>query len=136
MKFVILAIQHPIDHLYTFDALWNQEYLSDLWDVGCQNDKLNVLAQVNISARVAVKTPEGTTKRVTIPNIIMQGTVNAGLLCTGSLDKLAKMVYQDKPLVYLYKGLAEVPPLEMVDDVLTISKCPNATVNAFIETRN
>ena len=46
-----------------FDALWNQECLNDLWDVGCQNDKLNVLAQGNISARVAVKTPEGTTKK-------------------------------------------------------------------------
>ena len=71
----------------------------------------------------------------------MQGIVNAGLLCTGSLDKLAKMVYQDKPLVYLYKGVAEVPPLEMVDDVLTISKCSatsvamNATVNAFMENK-
>ena len=87
-----------------------QECLDDLWDVGCQNDKLNILAQGNTSARVAVKTPEGTTKRITISNIIMQGPVNAGLLCTGSQDKLAKMVYQDKPLVYLYKGEAEVPP--------------------------
>ena len=69
----------------------------------------------------------------------MQGTVNAGLFCTGSMDKLAKMVYKEKPLVYLYKGVAEVSPLEMVDDILDIQKCgiqsvkANAVVNTFIE---
>ena len=53
------------------------------------------------------------------------------------MDKLAKMVYEDKSLLYKYKGVDEGPPLEMVDDVLTVSKCSmtsvtmNATVNAF-----
>ena len=57
------------------------------------------------------------------------------------MDKLAKIVYDDKSLVYKYEGVAEVPPLEMVDDVLTISKCSmtsvtmNATVNAFINNK-
>ena len=72
---------------------------------------------------------------------MMQGTVNSGRFCTCTMDKFAKMVYQDKTLVYKYKGVAEVPPLEMVDDVLTISKCSitsvamNATMNAFIENK-
>ena len=41
----------------------------------------------------------------------------------------------------MYKGVAAVPPLLMVDDILTISKCSitatalNATVNAFIESK-
>ena len=98
------------DVMKCFDELWNQECLNDLWDAGCQDDNSNVLAQGNKSAKVAIKTTEGTTRRVTINNIIMQGTVNAGLFCTGSMDKLAKLVYQDKTLVYLYKGVAEVPP--------------------------
>ena len=55
------------------------------------------------------------------------------------MDKLAQMAYQDQTLVNLYKEVAEVPLLEMVDDVLTVSKCSatavamNATVNAFME---
>ena len=58
-----------------------------------------------------------------------------------TIDKLAKMVYSDRSLVYKYKGVTEVPPLEMVDDILTISKCSiaavtiNAVVNAFIESK-
>ena len=41
----------------------------------------------------------------------------------------------------MYKGVAAVPPLLMVNDSLTISKCSttatalNATVNAFIESK-
>ena len=71
----------------------------------------------------------------------MQGTVNSGLFCTCTMDKLAKLVYNNKSLIYKYKGVADVPPLEMVDDVFTITKCSitsvamNATVNAFIENK-
>ena len=71
----------------------------------------------------------------------MQGTVNSGLFCTSTMDKLAKIVYSDKSLVYKYKGVAEVPPLEMVDDILTVSKCflasvtSNIVVNSFIESK-
>ena len=117
-----------------FDSLWNQDCLNDMWDAGCQDVKLNILAEGNKSASVAVKTSEGITKRFTISNIIMQGTVNSGLFCTSTMDKLAKIVYSDKSLVYKYKGVAEVPPLEMVDDILTVSKCSltSVTINAVV----
>ena len=55
------------------------------------------------------------------------------------MDKLCKLVYKDKNLVCKYKGNVEVPPLEMVDDVITVSKCGstsvalNQTVNSFVE---
>jgi hypothetical protein len=124
-----------------FASLWNQECLNDMWDIGCQDDKLNILSEGNKSANVAIKTSQGITKRFTISNVIMQGTVNSGLFCTSTMDKLAKIIYSDKSLVYKYKGVTDVPPLEMVDDILTISKCSiaavtiNAVVNAFIESK-
>ena len=61
-----------------FDSLWNQECLNDLWDAGCQDDKMHILAMGNEYAMVAIKTSEGNTKKVSISNIIMQGTVNSG----------------------------------------------------------
>ena len=63
------------------------------------------------------------------------------LKCTTSFDKLAKEVYSRPELLYMYKGVTAVPPLLMVDDILTISKCSptalamNSTVNAFIESK-
>ena len=111
------------DVVKCFDSLWAQECINDLWDAGCRDDKLKLLALGCENASVAVRTPGGMTSRQNIPNIIMQGTVNAGLCCTSTMDKLARSVYKDKSLVYKYKGVTDVPPLEMVDDVLTISKC-------------
>ena len=88
------------DVIKCFDSLWNQECINDMWDAGCQDDKLHMLAKGNESAKVAVKTPGGISERVTISNLIIQGTVNSGLFCTSTMDKLAKIVYNDKSLVY------------------------------------
>ena len=52
----------------------------------------------------------------------MQGTVWGSMLCTASMDKLGQLVYQDKDLIYKYKGVVETPTLGMVDDVLSVLK--------------
>ena len=60
-------------------------------------------------------------------------------MCTTTMDKLCKLVYNDENLLYKYKGTVEVPLLEMVDNIITASKCGNTaiamneTVNTFIE---
>ena len=72
----------------------------------------------------------------------MQGGVFGSLYCTTSFDKLAKEAYSRPELLIMYKGVTAVPPLLMVDDILTISKCSptaqamNSTVNAFIKSKN
>ena len=122
-----------------FDALWTHECMNAIYDAGLKNDKLPLLFKMNQSAQVAVKTPSGTTRRLTINNIIMQGTVWGSLLCAATTDKLAKRVYEQDELLYKYRGEADVPPMEMVDDILTLQKCGvtsaamNSEVNAFIE---
>ena len=68
----------------------------------------------------------------------MQGTVWGSLFCTTSMDKLGKIYYRNKELLYKYKNLVEIPPLCMVDDIMSIQKCSdsrkiNSTINAFIE---
>ena len=69
----------------------------------------------------------------------MQGSVFGSLICTTVMDKLAQIFYNDKQLVYKYKGKVEVPILGIVDDVLCVAKCSNkvvtttATINSFME---
>ena len=122
-----------------FDALWTYECVNDLYESGLKNDKLTLLFKMNQSAQVAIKTAHGITQRVNISNVIMQGTVWGSLFCATTMDKLAKLAYQNRELLYQYKGKVDVPPLEMVDDILTVQKCGatssaiNAEVNAFIE---
>ena len=38
------------------------------------------------------------------------------------MDKLAKIFYGDKTLLYKYKNVVNVPILVMVDDVLCVAK--------------
>ena len=71
--------------------------------------------------------------------MVMQGTVWSGLMCNSTMDKLCKAIYKDKDLLFKYRGIVEVPPLQMVDDVVTASKCGeqpeelNSAVNSFVE---
>ena len=124
-----------------FDSLWLSECVNDLYETGLKNDKLVLLHNSNLTANIAIKTASGTTRRFNIRKIVMQGTVWAGLMCTVTMDKLCKLILQDEQVLYKYRGKVSVPPLEMVDDVISAVKCGNtatflnATINAFIETK-
>ena len=60
-------------------------------------------------------------------------------MCTSTMDKLCKAIFKDKDLLFKFRGIVNVPPLEMVDDVVTASKCGeqsedlNSAVNSFVE---
>ena len=122
-----------------FDALWAQECINDIYDAGLTNDKLPLLFLENMNAQCAVKVNNCKSKRIDIKNTIMQGTVWGSLFCTATMDKLGKLVYKDKELVYKYKGVVDTPCLGMVDDILSIQRCSNKSVktnsviNAFVE---
>ena len=123
-----------------YDALWLQECINALFEAGFQNDKLSLLYLINTHAQFAVKTASGITERKDIFNIVMQGTVWGTAFCVMIMNKLIKLVELNPDLLFQYKGRVPVPPLEMVDDVLSIQKCGatsvaiNSTINGFMET--
>ena len=127
------------DAFKCFDSLWLSECINDLYDSGLRNDKLALIYASNRNANIAIKTSNGTTERFIIKDKVMQGTVWSGLMCTNTMDKLCKHVYKNQSLQYQYRGKVGVPPQEMVDDIVTVSKCGatsvaiNACVNSFIE---
>ena len=63
------------------------------------------------------------------------------LLCTATMDKLGKIMYENETHTYKYKGIVDTPCLGMVDDILSIQECSddtvkaNALVNSFIESK-
>jgi hypothetical protein len=124
-----------------FDSLWLNEVINDLYDAGLDNDMLPLIFHESKTAAIAVKTSGGISRRITTHNIIMQGTVWAGLCCTVLMDKLGQLLYSRPDLLYLYKGSVPIPCLQMVDDVLGVAKCSgqsikvNTVVNSFIETK-
>ena len=121
-----------------FDSLWVEECINDAFEAGLDNDKLPLLFLENQNANCAVKINNKISKRKSISNIIMQGTVFGSLLCTTTMDQLGKLCYQNENLLYKYKGKVAVPTLGMVDDLLSVTKCTdsvqsNVVTNAFIE---
>ena len=120
-----------------FDSMWLAESINDLYQAGINNDKLCLIFLSNKNATFAIKTSNGTTDPITISEKVVQGRVWGGLMCSTTMDKLCKLAYEDEDLLYKYKEKVSVPPLEMVDDIVTVSKCGptslalNETVNTF-----
>ena len=54
----------------------------------------------------------------------MQGTLWGSLLCTVSIDRLGKHAYEKPDMLYKYNGIP-IPPLGMVDEVLTVINVEN-----------
>ena len=120
-----------------FDKLWAKECINDVFESGFSNDKLPLLVMENTNAQVAVKTATGTTRRMEVSDVVMQGTVWGSLLCTTTMDKLGKLAYQTPEHLYKYHGVP-IPPLGMVDDIVSVTSVENTAkvnnmINTFIE---
>ena len=106
------------------------ECINDLFKDGLINDKLCVIYYSNKNARIVIKTQSGMSEQFNIHENVMQGTVLAGLMCTCTIDKLGKLAYKDKSLLYKYINEVEVPPLEMVDYIITAIKCGKQVIQS------
>ena len=67
MKPVLLQIY---DYQQMFDSIDLEQALSDIYDAGVNDDTLALLHEGNKEIEMAVKTPNGLTKRETLKNII------------------------------------------------------------------
>ena len=126
-----------------FDKMWLQSCINSLYDAGLQNDMLNLLYIENKNANIAVKVNNILSKRKSVKNVEIQGSVWAGLKCTSMMDTLNQKVMAEKGLQYHYKEDKNIPigVRGMVDDTLGISNCGNeaialnSAINSFIQTQ-
>ena len=51
------------------------------------------------------------------------------LMCTTTMDKLCQLAYNDENILYKYRVTVAVPLLEMVDNIITTSKCGSTSVH-------
>ena len=121
-----------------FDSLWLHEVINCLFEAGLTNDKLPLLFLENKNAQIAVKGNGLLSKRINIKDIIMQGSVWGSICCVVLMDKLGKLAYNNPEILYYYKNLVGIPPLQMVDDIMAIQRCStkslevNTMVNTFM----
>ena len=124
-----------------FDKLWLEYSINSLYECGLQNDKLNLIYNLNKTALVSVKIGTNVSKKVTqVDNVIMQGSVLAPLQCTVVQDSFNRNIFEKPDLQYFYKDDIDIPigMLCFVDDTLSIQKCgpksieKNAASNSFV----
>ena len=124
-----------------FDSQWFAETMNDLWDVGVQDDRFGVIAEMNKKCNIAIKTPIGQTERFTLTEIEMQGTVMGPIKASVQLDTLGRDCYERQEGLYQYNGCVSIPPLQMIDDLASFATCStqsvvtNAIINAKIESK-
>ena len=131
--------KHPVDlqifdYKQCFDSLWLEECLNDLYTAGLDDDKFQLLYNVNSHVNVAVKTPVGKTDRGVVRNSVIQGDVFGPILCSKQVDTIGQECLDDNKYTYMYKGMVEIPPLGMVDDLICVSECgfQSAMMNSYI----
>ena len=117
-----------------FDGLWLQECMNDLYEGGMKDDKFALLHNFNKNVNIVMKTPVGKTERANISDAITQGCVFGPMLCSKQVDTIGKECLEESKHTYLYRGEVPIPPLSMIDDVLSVSECGFKTTaaHAFI----
>ena len=108
------------------------------YSAGVVDDQFVTIANSNQNCQVAVKTPWGAiTDRKNLQNIEMQGTVITSIKCSIQIDTLGKECLSSGEGLFKYKDCLPVPPLGLVDDVLSIAKCGTDSIklNSIIQSK-
>ena len=120
------AIQVQVmDATKCFDKLWLQACINSFYEAGIDHDSLNLLYIENKNAQVAVKINNKLSARISVKDVVMQGSVWGSIKCTTTMDTMNQMAMSDKTLQYNYKGDPSIPIgiLGMADDTLGVTKC-------------
>ena len=64
-----------LDIKQCFDGVWSEEYQSDNFQYGVQDNTINLLYDASQNIQLAIRTPIGITKRENVAKTVMQGDV-------------------------------------------------------------
>ena len=130
-----------IDIHKCFDEMWYHETHNDMFDVKVQDDKFSLIAKMDETAQVVVKTPCGLTDEFTLEKIIMQGSVFGPIKSTIQIDTLGRDCQSYNKGMFRYKNVLNLTPLALIDDCLGFSRCNadavelNAIINSKISSK-
>ena len=143
---VINGTAGPIDlTLYDiskcFDEMWHAETMNDLYDTDVQNDKFAMVAKLDEDCFITVKTPCGESEQFSLSKLVLQGSVFGPIKCCVQIDTLGRDCLAEDKCLYNYKNIISVPPLALIDDIISVTKCnvdaieSNTVVNMKIESK-
>ena len=109
------------DYKQMFDAINLEQAISDIYDVGLNDDNLNLIYKANSDVRMSVNTPDGLTDRQKLENVVLQGDTWGSLLASVQVDSISKEV-NSRGYGYKYMDKLPVSLLGLVDDMIGVSE--------------
>ena len=124
------------DYAQMFDSIDLEQAISDIFDTGVDDDNLPLIYKANCEVEMAVKTPDGLSKRQTVKNIVLQGDTWGSILASNQVDLIGKESLEAGHF-YLYKNVLPVGFLGLVDDIVGITEAgfKAQQFNAFINVK-
>jgi hypothetical protein len=121
------------DYAQMFDSVDLEQALSDLFDVGVDDDTLAHLHKANKDVHMAFKTPSGLTERQTIKNCVLHWDTFGSILASVQVDSIGKECITEG-YSYLYKEILPIGFLGLVDDIIGVTEAgiKAQKMNAFI----
>ena len=105
------------DYTQCFDSLWLEDCLLSLWKLGVQNEILSLIRELNKECNIVIKTPAGQTNEFSVKNIVQQGSVCGGILCSSSTGEVADEIKAGGTQI----GTSTIKALTYVDDIATVN---------------
>ena len=126
-----------MDYRQCFDSMWLKECINDLYNAGVTDDSLALIFEANKNNKVAVNTPAGLSERESVSEIVLQGEVFGPLQCSVQTDTFGKECLEENKHLYQYRGVVGIPPLAMVDDLLSVTECgiESVKVNGYLNSK-
>ena len=126
-----------IDIRKCFDEMWFQETHNDMYDVKITDNKFALIAKLDESSNVIIKTPHGPTDEFVLNETILQGSVFGPIKATTQIDTIGRDCKNNNQGRFLYKNVLKIVPLSFIDDCLGFSKCGAETVelNAILNAK-
>ena len=95
---------------------------------------MTLLYNVNKGVTLAVRAPLEKTQRKTIHNVVLQSDICGSLLCSNQIDTFGEECIIENKYTYKYKGVLDILPLGMVDELPCILECGHkiSMLNSFI----
>ena len=105
------------DYSQCFDSLWLDDCLLSLWNLGVRNEILSLIKDINKRCNIIVKIPVGQYEEFTIENIVQQGSVSEGTLCSASTGEVNAEINFGGAQI----GNCNIKCLVYVDDIITVN---------------
>ena len=126
------------DYKQMFDGINLKEAINDLFDVGVNDDCLQLVYDANRKIQFRVKTPAGMTEEGALEEVVLQGDTWASVAASVQCDAFDReLLEEDAPFIYRYKNYIPIGILGQVDDLIGVAEAgfKSHQLNSYINVK-